>query len=404
MSDNSNYSAPDGGVSDSFTETTSRSWMSRIGDAIKGVLIGLVLIVGSCILLFWNEGRAVQTARSLTEGAGLVVSVATARVDPANEGKLVHVTGDTETKAPLTDPEFGVSATGLRLVRAVEMFQWKEESKTETRKNLGGSEESVTTYSYHRVWSDSRVDSSRFRQPDGHVNPQMRYARYEMTARDATLGAFRPGERVLRLLPADQDVRVEPAIAERAAQRLRTNVQATDGKLYLGADPATPRLGDLRVSYKLVATGPASVIGKQTGSDLTEYQTQAGDAVLLAQPGVATAPAMFKAAQDENRLITWIVRLIGAVLIFIGFSLILRPLVVVADVVPLIGNILGAGAGLVSLLLTAIVVPLVVAIAWFWYRPLVSVGVIAAGVVVAFGLKMLAGRRSAARAGAATAA
>ena len=73
MSDNSG-----GGISDSFTETSSRSWISRIGDSIKGVLFGLLMIAGSTVLLFWNEGRAVQTMRSLEEGAAVVVDISPA--------------------------------------------------------------------------------------------------------------------------------------------------------------------------------------------------------------------------------------------------------------------------------------------------------------------------------------
>jgi hypothetical protein len=96
-------------------------------------------------------------------------------------------------------------------------------------------------------------------------------------------------------------------------------------------------------------------------------------------------------------MLTWILRLIGAVVMFTGFGLLLRPLVVVADVVPLIGDILGAGAGIVSLFMTVILAPLVIAVAWFWYRPVVAVAVIAGGLVVAYGLKTLAARRSAAR-------
>ena len=106
---------------------------------------------------------------------------------------------------------------------------------------------------------------------------------------------------------------------------------------------------------------------------------------------------MFKAAERENTVITWIIRLVGVVAMFIGFALILNPLVVVADVVPLIGNILGAGASLVSLMATAVLAPLVIAIAWFWYRPLVGIIVLVAGGIVAYGLKHLAGRRAAAR-------
>ena len=120
-------------MSDSFTEITTKSWGTRLGKSIKGVLFGLVLIVGSCIFLFWNEGRAVQTQRSLTEGASLVVLVDPARVDPANDGKLVHLSGDLKPGAPLTDPDFTVSATALRLVRTVEMYQWKEEERRPRR-------------------------------------------------------------------------------------------------------------------------------------------------------------------------------------------------------------------------------------------------------------------------------
>ena len=97
-----------------------------------------------------------------------------ASVDPANDGKLVYVSGDLTARAPLADQEFGVSANALRLVRKVEMYEWMEESKTERRDKLGGGEEEVKTYTYHRVWSDRYEDSSRFKHSDGHENPQMR--------------------------------------------------------------------------------------------------------------------------------------------------------------------------------------------------------------------------------------
>ena len=82
----------------------------------------------------------------------------------------------------------------------------------------------------------------------------------------------------------------------------------------------------------------------------------------------------------------------------IGFALILRPLVVVADFVPLIGSILGAGAALVAAVCTAVLAPVVIAIAWFWYRPLVSVVALVIGLGIAFGFRTLAARKAAARA------
>ena len=385
-------------LGDSFTETTHKSWFSRIGGAITGVLIGLILLAGSSVLLFWNEGRAVQTERSLAEGRTLVVDVDAARVDASNEGKLVHVNGDVKAAAALRDAEFGVAANGLRLVRSVEMYQWKEESHSETHKTLGGGEDTVTTYTYRLTWSGSPINSSRFRRPDGHNNPPMRFRDASTTARDATLGAFRPGEAALQLLPANERVQLEPALADTLRGRVSGPLQVADGRLYLGADPGAPRAGDHRISFTIAPNGPASFVGRQSGAGLAAYQTKSGDRLLMARSGLMTAPAMFKVAEDQNRILTWVLRAVGVVAMLIGFVLLLMPLSVVADVIPLIGSIVGAGAFLVALVCTFVVAPAIIALAWLWYRPLVSLAVIIVGFGVAYGFRMLAARRPAATA------
>jgi Flp pilus assembly protein TadB len=64
-------------------------------------------------------------------------------------------------------------------------------------------------------------------------------------------------------------------------------------------------------------------------------------------------------------------------------------------VIPFLGSVVGAGTGLVALLATAVVAPIVIAIAWLWYRPLVSVGVLVVGGAAVYGIRMLAARRHA---------
>jgi hypothetical protein len=381
---------------DSFVETTSTSWLSRIGQSITGVLFGIVFIVGSIILLFWNEGRAIQTARSLAEGGKVVVDVAPQAIDPANDGKLIHVSGDTSTTVLLADREFGVSAKALRLVRIAEMYQWQEDRHEETQKSLGGSEQKVTTYTYKKVWSDRAINSQNFRHPEDHANPPKRFARLNVTASDATLGAFRLDAALLNLLPTNAALQLDPG----AADPLKPNMpdaQIVDGKIYIAANPDSPQIGDYRISYVYAAVGPISAIGRQAGSGIAQYQTRAGDRLLLAVNGLQSATDMFKAAEQENRILTWIIRLGGVLAMWLGAFLVLRPLVVVADVVPLIGSVLGAGAGLVALAFTAVVAAAVIALAWLWYRPLVGAAVLVVGLVVGFAAHRLAGRRNGAR-------
>jgi hypothetical protein len=345
-----------------------------------GLLIGLVLVPGSGFLLFWNEGRAVQTSRSRTEGAGLVRDVPADRPDRANEGRLVHVSGPVSVGQLNLDAELNVTPPNgtLRLVRNVEMFQWIEENRSETRTRLGGGTETVTTSTYRRDWHAGRVDSSRFHQPDGHQNPPLRYPSRSFTAQGATLGGFRLSDQQLSGLPADQTL---------------TLPGSGDSTRFIGNDPGNPRIGDLRITWRYAQPDAVSVIGAPTGDGFTPYATTAGDRLLLIRAGTVPASAMFQQAQDDNAVLTWILRLVGRVLMFIGFALLLNPLKVLADVIPPLGAGVGVGTGALALVETLLAAPVVVAIAWLFYRPWIGIAVLAAGRAGAYGITRLRRRR-----------
>ena len=101
------------------TETTTESWGSRLGGSIKGVAIGGALFIAGIPLLFWNEGRAVKTAKALEEGASVCVKLPNAdTVDATMDGKLVHVTGTAVTDEQLGDDLFtGLNPKAIRLTR-----------------------------------------------------------------------------------------------------------------------------------------------------------------------------------------------------------------------------------------------------------------------------------------------
>ncbi|MFI5003283.1 MAG: TMEM43 family protein, partial [Reyranellales bacterium] len=100
---------------------------------------------------------------------------------------------------------------------------------------------------------------------------------------------------------------------------------------------------------------------------------------------------------DNNRMWTWLIRAGGCVLMFIGFGLILGPIGVLADVIPILGDVVRAGTGLVGLLCTSVVAPVVIAIGWFAYRPIVAVVVLVLGAALAYGAIHLSRLRAAAR-------
>ncbi len=367
-------------MADRIVTVTNKSWGSRLGNAFGGVIFGLILFVVAFPLLFWNEGNSVKTYKSLKEGEGAVVSVDAEKVDPASEGKLVHVSGLATTPGTLDDAEFGISAVNaIQLQRAVEMYQWSEKSQSETRKKLGGGEETVTTYTYSKTWSDDVIASSNFQEPTGHENPgAMRFASQTWQADDVTLGAFelQPGQ-VLRIssfqslpvpeMPVGLTNRISPLL-------LQANT------FYMGKDPAAPAVGDLRISFKSVKPQDVSVIAKQSGSTFVPYPTKVGKTIDLLELGRLDAQQMFANAHTQNKIITWLLRVLGWFLMFIGLSMVFKPLSVLADVLPFLGSLVGMGTGLVAFLLSVSLSLLTIAIAWFIYRPLL--GIILLGVAV----------------------
>ncbi len=373
-------------VVDSFTEVSNRSWFNRIGGAFKGIIVGLLLIVAAFGLLFWNEGRAVKRYKTLQEGGGLVQSVSVQAVDPGNEGRLVHITGRAETTETLVDSEIGVQAPAIALIREAEMYQWKESSRSETRKKLGGGEEIVTTYTYGKEWSERVLDSRSFKQPDGHGNPgNMAYQSKTIMAENVRLGAFKLPDFFVRKIRGESPLTLNPE-ANLPITKKRRDVQKQANGFYLGGNPDSPQVGDLRITYRVVLPAEISLVARQAGTSFAPYQTAAGGSIELLSMGTFGADAMFKEAQQSNTFLTWALRLGGFVLMAIGVNMLLAPLVVLADVVPAIGSLIGAGTFFISMLFSGVFSFLTIAIAWFVYRPLL--GCVLVGVAVAIGVML----------------
>lgn len=381
---------------DSYRVTSSTSWFGRIGSSIKGVVIGLILLVISFPVLFFNEGRAVSTRKSLEQGEKSLVNTTADAPDPKNDGKLVYFTGEAKAQGELTDPDFQVSAEALRLERVTEYYLWQEQKKTETKKKLGGGEETVETYSYKKAWVNNPIDSSSFHRSADYSNPQPAIRGASWSASPVTVGEYTLSaglvsqiDNFTNLGVADEGQRPETLGGKK--------VQLVDGGFYLGANPSSPEVGDVRVSYQVALPGTVSVIAQQhSGNQLEAFKADAGDTIQMLETGSKSSQAMFQTAHDNNKIMTWVLRLVGFALMFIGFCLLMKPLSVLADVVPLFGNIVEAGTGIIALLLSGTISFTVIAVAWIFYRPLIGIPLIVLAGVAAFLLikKLSAAKRA----------
>lgn len=369
---------------DSVVRVTRQGWGSRLGGSVMGALVGVLLGLIAVPLLFWNEGRAVHRARTLAEGASSVVSVPAATVDPGREGKLVHTSGEATTSELLRDPTFGVEQNALALERKVEMFQWVQDEQRRERKKLGGGTETVTTYTYRTEWQGSPVASASFEEPAGHENPSFPFEGESWRASDVRLGAFHLAPELASELDQRTDVPVNEAQLAAVDAELRQRLKAAGGGFYLGADAGAPKVGDVRVTFQAVRPAQASAVAAQHGDRLEPYHAQAGGDIAMVDYGARSAEEMFRSARTANRALAWVLRLVGLVLLFVGIRSVLKPLQVAADVVPIIGRLVGGGVSFAAFLLAAPIALVTIAVGWLFYRPLLGIALLllAGGFVV----------------------
>jgi len=364
---------------DSFTEVTSQGIGSRLMESIKGVLVGIVMFIAAFPVLFMNEGCAVKTAKGLAEGVKAVVSVKADTVDAANNGKLVHLSNQAVTDELLTDGAFGISQTGIKLIRNVEMFQWKEESKSEKKKKMGGGEETTTTYTYKKDWAADRIDSGSFKK-QGYNNPVMTYKSQTETAKLVKVGAFRLTPALIGQISASESLPMAQENLNKLPADIKGKSKIHNNGIYVGNNPSDPQIGDLRISYSIVKPQMVSVVSKQMGDTFEPYKTKTDTEINRLESGEKSAAAMFAQMEKENVMRTWIVRFVGFLLMAMGIGMIFKPISTLGDVIPIVGNILGMGIGIVSFIVALVLSLITIAIAWVVYRPVLAIILLVIGV------------------------
>ncbi len=355
------------------TEVTRHSWGSRLMDSLKNIVFGIVVFCLGIWLLWTNEHRAVRDYREINEVRNNVITVAADSISEVNEGAVVHVTGKAETSSVLKDPLFEVEANAIRLRRIVEMYQWQENVRAKTTKNTGGSSDTVTEYSYEKVWSERVIDSSEFKE-SGHENPKvMQPEGWADVAATVTLGSFTLGQDAKERLRFYESYTVHRATLPEGAR-------LEDSEIRMGSTGSVPDIGDKRIRFEVVPQGTISIIAAQAGSDLKPWRSRRGEGYLRVQAGSHSSKAMLTQAESEINFRTWLFRLGGWLLMSFGMITALSPLAVLFDVLPVLGNLIGGGIKFFSLLSCGIFSLLIIGVAWVAARPLLGIPILVAAV------------------------
>ncbi|OWZ00251.1 putative membrane protein [Phytophthora megakarya] len=332
---------------------------------MKEVTIGGLLLLASVATTCVYESALVRSIKSFEEGRSVVVSLSKPQVLSTNEAQLVHFSGLVTTTAsdgnsPLKKHEaeirqspfvldltFGIAAKGVRLHRHVEMLQWVETSHTSMSSTPEDEDRRIDDdreriYMYDLRWREEVIDSMEFNDIS-YQNPPSEAWMYQsvvVKAKDLVVGEFHLSDELADQIQRRDIVQLDSSsrrvMANLLDQRQGTgwedksalaNVTVQDDFFYLRDEMRAPVLGDQRVYFEVTPNYPVTVCVKQKGKELVPFKTSAGDSLFLLEDGIMTADELFDknthAEVRKNRFY----RLFAAVLGFIGFLVLRKPLI-----------------------------------------------------------------------------
>lgn len=242
---------------------------------------GMALKVVGTLLLLAGLGLGALTERSLMlhrvaigHHGGEVADLGSSGPQAGLHGSMVRVSGPLQVTEPAHDAEFNQVVSTPVLVRRVEMFQWREV-------RVGGD------VHYELDWSDRPLDATDFKQPAGHVNPgEFPVHGKQFDAGQVRVGGYVLGAQLLHALPGTQ--RVTPDLRH-LPPNLAASFSLYQDWLMTSADPARPRLGDVRVGWDTVPLQEVTVFARLDGDKLVPasdaadgkgYDIQVGDRAL----------------------------------------------------------------------------------------------------------------------------
>lgn len=352
-----------------------QNWFSKLTGSIQGILFGIVLFVVSIGLLYWNEGRV-----DLSSIADKALTLNPTEQSQKAQEQLVSLSGKIETDDLLGDA-YLQPGNYIAVRRTVEMYAWEESSQTQSKTTEGenyidadgsqsgsGSTEEKP-YVYNKVWTSNPKDSSKFKFPVQHQNPQKQLADTTVTVGNAKIGLYNINVGKAQL-PSFDDVSLnegntilnEGLLTEDEEDGMAYYADFGDIAPTLESDKyifkgfgtlENPEIGDMRISYSTMpADQEVTVFGQLNDTNITPYIGEKNSTLYRIFSG--TRDESLSQMSTEHTQSTWGIRILGFILMWVSLGMLLGPISTALDFVPLVGNISRSAIGIATFIVAAI--------------------------------------------------
>ncbi len=342
---------------------------TRMKNGFSGILAGLLFILIGIGILVWNERNNVKNIHDIKELKEVYTDIESAKVDKEYDGKVIATSGKLDFgDEELVDSTFNIKVKTPMLVREVEMYQWVEDKE---------ESEDKTTYNYKKEWKNELVDSSNFNQSSSHQNPSaMPYEASTEKAQQLKVGAYKLTSSFSNLLSA------ENSYSDFTGATIPEGYKTVGNYIIKSEDPDSPKIGDVRISFKYASYTDVSVLGKLQGDTIIEYVTKEKSKIKYFTSGVEDGASMIASMEKGHKIMKWIFRLIGTILIIGGIKALFGPITALSSYVPILRNIVDGAAGIIATLVGLAIALVVIAISWLVFRPVLGICLLVAAIAL----------------------
>jgi Transmembrane protein 43 len=217
------------------------------------------------------------------------------------------------TGEPLTEQDYNIQLSTVKLKRRVQMYQWVEETvENKFGETVATVQTEERTYYYTKDWRDQLIDSRSFYIRSGHHNPQSFPIESKVHVADQVfIGQFNLGQdiknRITTFTELTSDTRPEDP-----------SVKLHSGMYYHCNDVFEPEIGDIRIQFSFAGLQGEvyTIVGKLEKNQILPYDTSVDRKVLLVFQDDLNLEDAFKKEHYAQRLTTWSFRFFGWILLF----------------------------------------------------------------------------------------
>ena len=369
---------------------TRQSFFKKMFNSIIAALIGILLFLGSFVVIYFNEGK---------ENLGAVAEEAieiTQAEHNLEKGSLICINGNLNADIYATDTYLKEN-NYIIINRKVEMYAYSENAKSEERDTLGGGSETTTTYTYDKRWTSTGwlEEPSKWKGPVA-TRPSLptNYENWIITATNSN--SLKDLEsRASGLSLGRYSVTGNPVFSGQNSLALsEANVDEITGVLDYAItsdyilianqgeiSPSEPTLGDIRIMYTVVRAEDTGILFGAIDNDvISGFNTPKGNTFLRFFNETDSREEAIEILGKEYKLLLWVFRIIGFLLMYIGLILMSGPLTKFMSIVPIFSRITSFVFGVIAFFIALILTTIMILISIILHNVWLSIG---AGLLIA---------------------